>query len=381
MPSLAILLITTLLSQPASPPGTPGQNNRGNRNSPQQAAQRFDQLDRNKDGVLTKDEVRRREFFERADANNDGKITREEAAALASNAQRRPGQGNQTRPGNTTQANTQLQITRDLPYVKQPADRAKQSLDIYAHDTDTPKPVMIYIHGGGWSGGDKTPGAQDKAKLLATQGWMLVSINYRLSPAITHPAHVQDVAAAVAWIHDNIEDYGGNPERMVVMGHSAGAHLAALVATDQKRLAAHGKSLDILDGAILLDGAAYDLPAMLALDALPDKSRTTHERWATTNPRLQADASPTLHVKAGIDIPPFLILHIDRPLGTLQSNQLAQRLEDAGVPSVVLLCKDETHGSMNTDLGTPDHLPTEAIQLVLEGMAEPPNRRRRRPGN
>jgi acetyl esterase/lipase len=212
MPTLAILLITTLLSQPASPPGTPGQNNRGNRNSPQQAAQRFDQLDRNKDGVLTKDEVRRRDFFERADANNDGKITREEAAALAGNAQRRPGQGNQTRPGNnTSQATTDLQVTRDVVYVNRPDNPKLQSLDIYAPKTDTPKPVMIYIHGGGWHKGDKEPGSEEKAKLLATQGWMLVSINYRLSPAITHPAHVQDVAAAVAWIQDSLDTHQISP--------------------------------------------------------------------------------------------------------------------------------------------------------------------------
>jgi arylformamidase len=380
MPTLPILLVIALLGQPASPPGTPGgpgqngQNNRSNRNMAS-VSERFDQLDRNKDGVLTSDEVQRKALFTRADTNKDGKITREEAAALANNARRQPGRNNQRRPeqpGQGTRSSTELQITRDVPYVTRPANRSKQSLDIYAHDTGTPKPVMIYIHGGGWSGGDKTPGAEDKAKLLAPQGLMLVSINYRLSPAVTHPAHVQDVAAAVAWVHDNIDDYGGDPDRMIVMGHSAGAHLAALVAIDPKRLAAHGKSLDILDGAILLDGAAYDLPGMLEL--VPARTRKTHERWATTNPATQADASPILQIKANTDIPPFLILHIDRELGTRQSQQLAQRLDEVGVPSIVLLCEDETHGSMNTDLGTPDHLPTEAIRLVLEGLNGRPDR-------
>ena len=377
MPTLPILLVIALLGQPSSPPGAPGapgQNNRGNRNMAS-VSERFDQLDRNKDGVLTQDEVQRKALFTRADTNKDGKITREEAAALANNARRQPGRNNQRRPeqpGQSTRSGSELQITRDVPYVTRPIDRSKQSLDIYAHDASTPKPVMIYIHGGGWSGGDKTPGAEDKAKLLATQGVMLVSVNYRLSPAVTHPIHVKDVAAAVAWVHDNIDDYGGDPERMIVMGHSAGAHLAALVAIDPKRLGAHDKSPDILDGAILLDGAAYDLPGML--DIVPDRTRKTHEQWATTNPATQFDASPTLQIKAGTNIPPFLILHTDRALGTRQSQQLAQRLDEVGVPSVVLLCKDETHGSINTDLGTPDHLPTEAIRLVLEGLNGQPDR-------
>ena len=384
MPTLAILLITMLLGQPASPPEAPGapagqngQGNRGKRNATP-ISERFDQLDRNKDGVLTPDEFQRKALFNRADADKDGKITREEAAALAGNARRQAGRNNQRRPNQSgqpeqkTNSGSALQITRDIPYVSRPSDPERQSLDIYAHATDTPKPVMIWIHGGGWAAGNKTNGAEAKAKLLAAQGVMLVSINYRLSPAVTHPSHIKDVAAAVAWVHDNIDDYGGDPERIVIMGHSAGAHLAALVATDSRRLAFHRKSLGIIDAVILLDGAAYDLPAMLEGPNVADRTRRMHERWATTNPRMQADASPIRKIKSNTDIPPFLILHIDRPSGTAQSQALAQALDEAGAPSVVMLCKDDTHSTINTNLGTPGHRPTEAIQIVLEGLGGQP---------
>ena len=382
MPSLAILLIAALLGQPSSPPEAPGQNNRGNRNG-SMVTERFDQLDRNKDGVLTPDEIQRKALFNRADANKDGKITREEAAALVANArrqtertnQRRPNQPEQPeRPNTAASGDSALQITRDVPYVTRPVDRERQSLDIYAHDTTTPKPVMIWIHGGAWSAGNKTNGAEAKAKLLASQGLMLVSINYRLSPDVTHPSHIKDVAAAVAWVHDNIDEYGGDPERIVIMGHSAGAHLAALVATDSRRLAFHRKSLGIIDAVILLDGAAYDLPTTLQGPNVAERTRLMHERWATANPRLQADASPIRKIRPNTDLPPFLILHIDRQASAAQSQALAQTLQDAGGSAVVLACPDDTHSSINTELGTPGHRATEAIQIVLEeitGRAEP----------
>ena len=161
-----------------------------------------------------------------------------------------------------------------------------------------------------------------------------------------------------------------NPEQIVVMGHSAGAHLAALVSIDPDRLGKHRKSLSIIDGAILLDGAAYDLPRMLANPRLPDTSRTMHLAWAGRSETTQADASPALHVRENTNIPPFLILHTDRAIGIAESNLLGERLEDAGVPAMVLLCEDETHTSMNQDLGTPDHKPTEAIRIVLESLSQ-----------
>ena len=91
---------------------------------------------------------------------------------------------------------------------------------------------MVYVHGGGWKRGDKSR-VGEKVEFFTGRGWVFVSVNYRLLPEGAHPANVNDVARALAWVHDHATDYGGDPDRLFLMGHSAGAHLAALVATSE----------------------------------------------------------------------------------------------------------------------------------------------------
>jgi len=153
--------------------------------------------------------------------------------------------------------------------------------------------------------GDKK-NQRDIGLFFAAKGYVTVNINYRLSPDVIHPAHVKDVAAAIAWVVRNIGGYGGNATRIFVMGHSAGAHLAALVSTDGRYLAACGLGLGSLSGAIPIDGAGFDVPELMA----------THEhvygRMFRTafgdDPRNWADGSPTNHVPLGKSIPPFLVI-------------------------------------------------------------------------
>jgi arylformamidase len=361
--------------------------------------------------VLTSDELPRPQMMDAMDENKDGKVTIEEAIAWSKANPRQgrdrrgnrpgtpgtpgapgapgapgtsgapgaqpPAPGNMPERGNQNQrrnqlqnqaTNTQFTVHKDIAYIRQPANPQRQSLDIYQAPQGTDRPVIVYIHGGGWHNGAKEQGADGKAQALDRLGWMLVAINYRLSPDVQHPEHIKDVAAAVAWVHDNIDDYGGDPERIVVMGHSAGAHLAALVATDPQRLAAHGKSPAILDGAILLDGAAYDVPTMLDNPNLPENSRTMHLGWLGNRRSNWADASPILQVDRSTDIPPFLILHTSSAMGAAESKRLGDALEQAGGSAVVLECPDDDHTSINRNLGTPDHRATEAIRIVLESM-------------
>ena len=406
MMQLPLALVITLLAQPT--PGTPGgpggpggpgnpgaRGERGQRS----ALERFKRMDRNNDGVLTSDELPRPQMMKAMDENKDGKITMEEAVAWAKANPRQgrdrrgnrpgtpgtpgspgsppPAPGNMPERGNQPQnqpqnqnlaAKTRFTVHKDIAYARRPVNPQRQALDIYQAPRGPDRPVVVYIHGGGWHIGDKEEGAASKAQALDQIGWMLVAINYRLSPDVKHPEHVKDVAAAVAWVHDNIDDYGGDPERIVVMGHSAGAHLAALVATDPQRLAAHGKSTNIIDGAILLDGAAFDIPTMLDNPNLPEQSRTMHLGWLGNRRSTWADASPMLKVAPGNDIPPFLILHTPRRMGAEESRRLGDTLEQAGNSVLVLECPDDDHTSINRNLGTPGHRPTEAIRIVLESM-------------
>lgn len=146
-------------------------------------------------------------------------------------------------------------VVRDVRYVDTPGDVASaHALDVYAPADPGagPTPVMVYIHGGGWKGGDKAR-VGSKAEYFTSRGWAFVSVNYRLLPAGRHPANVDDVAAAIAWVHDHAAEHGIDPDAIFVMGHSAGAHLAALVATNPAPLRKAGKPLGVLKGAIAVD--------------------------------------------------------------------------------------------------------------------------------
>jgi len=149
----------------------------------------------------------------------------------------------------------------DLAYGRE----ADQSLDIYYPDRCLAArcPVVMWVHGGGWRTGDKgNNGAKDLAATWENAGAVVVTLNYRLTPDVVHPAHVQDVAAGIAWTRANIGRYGGDPQRLFLLGHSAGAHLVALVATDPQYLAAHGLGLrESVSGVMPIDTASYDLVA------------------------------------------------------------------------------------------------------------------------
>src|SRR6185436_2816923 len=108
---------------------------------------------------------------------------------------------------------------------------ARQVLVVYSPKGAKDLPVVFWIHGGGWQAGDKKE-VQIKPQVFNEKGFVFVSINYRLLPAVEMGAINRDVAMAVHWVHDHIAEYGGDPKRMFVMGHSAGAQLAALICTD-----------------------------------------------------------------------------------------------------------------------------------------------------
>ncbi|MDG2391353.1 MAG: alpha/beta hydrolase [Planctomycetaceae bacterium] len=264
-------------------------------------------------------------------------------------------------------------ITADLDvvYSKRPGTDAKfLSLDIYRPKKSPGKlPVMIMIHGGGWRIGDKSnlSVGLDKAKYFNRQGFVYVSVNYRLTPEVQHPGHIIDVAEAVAWIHDHVGEYGGDPETLFVMGHSAGAHLAALVATDHRRLKQHDKNLSIIDGVILLDGAGYDIPAKSKIgNAI---ANSMYLSAFTEDEATQLDASPIHHVAADKQIPPFLIIPIERRADSNKlSTDLKNALNKADIKASIHVAQGKTHGSVNSDIGKAEDKPTAAIMNFLNAI-------------
>ncbi len=157
----------------------------------------------------------------------------------------------------TAEALHGLVLTRDVDYIagEDYADD-KDKLDVYMPEGANGVPVVVFFHGGALTAGSKATG-QAVATRLVPHGVGVVSANYRLSPGVMHHAHMEDATAAFAWVIENIERYGGDPERVFVSGHSAGAYLAALMAVDPSYLAAHHLGLDEVRGAIPISAFLY----------------------------------------------------------------------------------------------------------------------------
>ena len=181
--------------------------------------------------------------------------------------------------------------TTELAYGADP----RQRLDFIPAATGHRAPLFIFIHGGGWSFGDKNM-AGNMAFHARAQGYAFASLNYRLVPDADPGEQAGDVAAAIARLVRDSDRLGIDPDRIIVSGHSAGAHLAALVGTDPRYLAAHRLPVSILDGVVLLDGAGYDVPAQMARGG--PLLRRMYARAFGDDPAFQARVSPTLQAAA-----------------------------------------------------------------------------------
>ena len=257
------------------------------------------------------------------------------------------------------------QVHRDLPYAG--TKDGRQTLDVYAPTEGQGHPVAFWIHGGGWQSGDK--GEVDvKPRAFVDKGYVFVSVNYRLLPEASIKQMAGDVAKAIRRVHDHAGEYGGDPGTIFVMGHSAGAQLAALVCTDDRYLKAEGLSLSAIKGCVPVDGDTYDVPVQIAT---VEQRRKDAYRAKFGDGASQKDLSPITHVAKGKGIPPFLILHVaDHPETTWQSQRLAKALTEAGRSATAFPAEGKNHGTINSDLGKPGDGPTKALFEFLEGAPD-----------
>jgi acetyl esterase/lipase len=255
------------------------------------------------------------------------------------------------------------QVHRDLPYAEPKNER--QTIDVYAPAEGTNHPVVFWIHGGGWRQGDKRV-MPTKSNAFVEKGFVFVSTNYRFVPNVTVKEMAGDIAKSIRWVHDHAQEYGGDPDAIFVMGHSAGAHLAALVCTDDRYLKAEGLSLSIIKGCVPVDTAAYDIMKQIETIGLP---RAAMYSGVFGDAERQQDLSPITHVAKGKDIPPFLILHVaNRPDSSSQSQLFVKALQEAGAPAKAFPAEGKNHGTINADLGLPDDKPTKAMWEFLDGV-------------
>ncbi len=277
-------------------------------------------------------------------------------------------------PAASTSQDEPIQVVRDITYAQIAGVNPQLlSLDVYyTAPVTTQRPVLVFVHGGGWVGGDKSH-IGFKPEFFTHAGFVFVSINYRLSPQAIFPAHVQDVAKAIAWTVKSIRQYGGDPGRLFLMGHSAGAHLVTLVATDDEYLKSFGLSLAAIKGVVALDTAAYDLADF----AGRIKSHLLPEPYSIPfgqDPAVWKFASPVTYVAPGKHIPPIAVVYSgDVGVGSAVSRQtlsedFEKKLAAAGVPNVLIGAPDKSHASINDDFGRPGDLVAQKTLAFLKNI-------------
>ncbi|MEK1938769.1 MAG: alpha/beta hydrolase [Pseudomonas sp.] len=209
--------------------------------------------------------------------------------------------------------------TANIAYGNDP----RQQLDIYTPTQKKagPTPVVLFFYGGSWNSGERAD-YQFVGEALASRGYVAVIADYRLYPQVRYPDFLKDSAHAFAWVHNNIATYGGDAQHLFVMGHSAGAYNAAMLALDPRLLAAEGLSPANMRGWIGLAGP-YDF--------LPIKNPDV--RPVFFYPNSPPDSQPINHISATV-LPTLLIAARDDELVNPQRNTagLAKRLRGAGVP-------------------------------------------------
>lgn len=263
-------------------------------------------------------------------------------------------------------------LADNIPYVANGHER--HVLDIYTPErpVNGSLPVMFWIHGGGWQVGDKSDVAL-KPKVLTDRGFVFVSTNYRLLPDVEMDTLIRDVAKSLGWVSRNIADYGGDPQRIFVGGHSAGAQLAALVCTDNRYLHAEGVSLAALRGCVPVDGDTYDIPKIILTaehrQALYGGKMFTfgHRQKFGNDPEKHVDFSAVTHVEKNKGIPPFLILYFSgNPDTRAQARRLEQVLVSANIKTTMFGKRDSNHSRLNNDLGLPSDPATKVFLEFLE---------------
>jgi len=266
-------------------------------------------------------------------------------------------------------ADPQPRVTSNIPYA-QPAHE-RQVLDVYAPPGAKNLPLVFWIHGGGWQTGDKTS-VQLKPRIFVSKGFVFVSTNHRLLPTVDMATLVRDVAKSLGWVHKNIASHGGDPTRILVMGHSSGAQLAALICTDDRYLKAEGVPFSVLKGCVPVDGDTYDLPAMIATGETRRRLHGQSEpkyghRLKFGTEAQHRDFSAVTHVAANKNIPPFLILHVaEQPDNTAQAQRLGAVLKAAGISVKVFGARETSHSKINANLGVPDDTATRELYSFLD---------------
>lgn len=244
----------------------------------------------------------------------------------------------------------------NLSYGSDPA----QTFDVYLPPDAQNAPVIFMVHGGAWAIGDKAMGRVVDAKVArwVSRGFIFVSSNYRMLPAAAPDVQLRDVALAVSTAQRKAAEWGGDARRFILMGHSAGAHLVALLAATPHP--AYMPDLQPVLGTVALDSAAMNV-----VEIMGQKHYRLYDKPFGSDPAYWRSMSPTLNLAAGT-APLLAVCSTRRDDSCLQAGQFVERAGQLGVRAEVLR-EDLSHGEINSQLGLPGDY-TVAVEKFLASL-------------
>lgn len=331
-------------------------------------------MDTDGNGKIGPDEVQglMKVNFKRVDSNGDGEIDRDELTALAerlrSGATRQQGPGRRRTAGRTRTMSTEellkrasdgVKIVPDIAYREGPSKAWRLDLVMPENPGDSPRPALIFVHGGAWRSGDKRTGTfLNGALSYAKRGYVCITVNYRLVGEAPFPACVEDVKCAVRWLRARAEQYNVDPQRIGGYGNSAGAHLAAMLglAGPQADLEGDGPYQD--QSSMLQAVCSSATPSDFLFRGEAALERMGGEGTLLAGPKETVAqraklASPVTHANA--DAPPFLVIHgtADTTVNVEHGDRLVDALKKAGAKDVTYLrVEGAGHGVFNSHAET-----------------------------
>jgi acetyl esterase/lipase len=317
---------------------------------------RFNAWDQNNDGQLSLQELPEnlRRNFDRVDTDKNGSISKSEHQAVTART-------SQNRP-KTPRLPENIDAKLDLPYAD--TEIPRQRLDLYlpkAPKATTPLPVIVFIHGGGWKGGDKASGINNLAPYIASGHYAGISVGYRLTNEAQWPAQIHDCKAAIRWIKANAKEYNIDPAKIAVWGTSAGGHLVSFLGTsgDVKSLEGTlGKHLDQNSQVTCVINffGPENFLTMVRQESTVDRNTADYPEALLLGGRVQdqiaaaTEASPVTHVSPGDA--PFLTAHgtQDPLVPYAQGQEIDAALKKAGVESLLITMTNGGHGFRSPEL-------------------------------
>jgi acetyl esterase/lipase len=273
-----------------------------------------------------------------------------------------------TRPSQTAVIEPGSTVLLNVPYV--PDAKELQKLDVYAPANVERAPVVVFIHGGEWARGDKSA-VSTKPKFFNEKGIIFISANYRLSTTDKHPAQVTDIASALKWTRDNIEKLGGDPKKIVLMGHSAGCHMVTLVGLDAQYLAGVGMKPSDLLAVVSWSGGAFDLVDKVKQGGMYEGF--IRQNFGQDDPEAWKKASPMEHVADGKPQTKFLFANAEqgKEASAAATHKMVELITKAGGSATEITLKGRDHFNANHMVGaSDDQTGYQFLQFLQDAMKE-----------